>query len=284
MLKTRKKAESNTMQSLPLVWDDKPNEGRKTMVNLQSVMSSQPGHDETAEDAVNALLGGEETDNTAASSRTGRFGGSIPPTPMMTDKQPRQPTTSPQEAPQEPEEEPEEEPEILEISDDESLGDALTKLRGSVGCSLQDLANKTKIPIQKIRALEEGNYEQISNINVGADYVRKLCIEYVVAPEKYVLKFKEAYHAFANDEEPAGRSVSATSTGGLKEIEIGKKHFVSIPSLLIGTLIVVLLLFVLGGLAKLYFRKSAAKSPASLSELVPVNRGALTVLPIPEEQ
>ena len=180
--------------------------------------------------------------------------------------------------------EPEEEPEILEISDDESLGDALTKLRGSVGCSLQDLANKTKIPIQKIRALEEGNYEQISNINVGADYVRKLCIEYVVAPEKYVLKFKEAYHAFANDEEPAGRSVSATSTGGLKEIEIGKKHFVSIPSLLIGTLIVVLLLFVLGGLAKLYFRKSAAKSPASLSELVPVNRGALTVLPIPEEQ
>ena len=49
MLKTRKKAESNTMQSLPLVWDDKPNEGRKTMVNLQSVMSSQPGHDETAE-------------------------------------------------------------------------------------------------------------------------------------------------------------------------------------------------------------------------------------------
>ena len=93
MLKTRKKAESNTMQSLPLVWDDKPNEGRKTMVNLQSVMSSQPGHDETAEDAVNALLGGEETDNTAASSRTGRFGGSIPPTPMMTDKQPQQPTT-----------------------------------------------------------------------------------------------------------------------------------------------------------------------------------------------
>ena len=50
MLKTRKKAESNTMQSLPLVWDDKPNEGRKTMVNLQSVMSSQSDHDETAED------------------------------------------------------------------------------------------------------------------------------------------------------------------------------------------------------------------------------------------
>ncbi len=274
MLKTRKKAESNTMQSLPLVWDDKPNEGRKTMVNLQSVMSSQPGHDETAEDAVNALLGGEETDNTAASSRTGRFGGSIPPTPMMTDKQPQQPATPPQEAPQEPEEEPEEEPEILEISDDESLGDALTKLRGSVGCSLQDLANKTKIPIQKIRALEEGNYEQISNINVGADYVRKLCI----------VKFKSEYHSYGNEEEPASRSVSASSTGGLKEIEIGKKHFVSIPSLLIGTLIVVLLLFVLGGLAKLYFRKSAAKSPASLSELVPVNRGALTVLPIPEEQ
>ena len=283
MLKTRKKAESNTMQSLPLVWDDKPNEGRKTMVNLQSVMSSKPDHDETAEDAVNALLGGEETMDNAASSRNARIGGSIPPTPMMADKQqPQQPTTPP---PQEqPEEEPEEEPEILEISDDESLGDALTKLRGSVGCSLQDLANKTKIPIQKIRALEEGNYEQLSNINVGTDYVRKLCIEYVVAPEKYVLKFKNEYHAYTNDEEPASRSVSAPSTGGLKEIEIGKKHFVSIPSLLIGTLIVVLLLFVLGGLAKLYFRKSAAKSPTSLSELVPVNRGALTVLPIPEEQ
>ena len=60
MLKTRKKAESNTMQSLPLVWDDKPNEGRKTMVNLKSVMTPQSGHDETAEDAVNALLGGNE--------------------------------------------------------------------------------------------------------------------------------------------------------------------------------------------------------------------------------
>ena len=281
MLKTRKKAESNTMQSLPLVWDDKPNEGRKTMVNLQSVMSSQSDHDETAEDAVNALLGGEETMDNAASGKIG--GSSIPPTPMMADKRPpQQPATPP---PQEqPEEEPEEEPEILEISDDESLGDALTKLRGSVGCSLQDLANKTKIPIQKIRALEEGNYEQLSNINVGADYVRKLCIEYVVAPEKYVLKFKNEYHSYANEEEPASRSVSAPSTGGLGEIEIGKKHFVSIPSLLIGTLIVVLLLFVLGGLAKLYFRKSAAKSPASLSELVPVNRGALTVLPIQEEQ
>ncbi len=281
MLKTRKKAESNTMQSLPLVWDDKPNEGRRTMVNLQSVMSSD--HDETAEDAVNALLGGEETMDDAASGKNG--GNSIPPTPMMANKQPSQPTAPPQEAPQEqPEEEPEDEPEILELSDDESLGDALTKLRGSVGCSLQDLANKTKIPIQKIRALEEGNYEQLSNINVGSDYVRKLCIEYVVPPEKYVLKFKNEYHSYANEEEPASRSVSAPSTGGLKEIEIGKKHFVSIPSLLIGTLIVVLLLFVLGGLAKLYFRKSAAKSPASLSELVPVNRGALTVLPIPEEQ
>ena len=281
MLKTRKKAESNTMQSLPLVWDDKPNEGRRTMVNLQSVMSSD--HDETAEDAVNALLGGEETMDDAASGKNG--GSSIPPTPMMTNKQPSQPTTPPQEAPQEqPEDVPEDEPEILELSDDESLGDALTKLRGSVGCSMQDLANKTKIPIQKIRALEEGNYEQISNINVGADYVRKLCIEYVVPPEKYVLKFKSEYHSYGNEEEPASRSVSAPSTGGLKEIEIGKKHFVSIPSLLIGTLIVVLLLFVLGGLAKLYFRKSAAKSPASLSELVPVNRGALTVLPIPEEQ
>ena len=220
----------------------------------------------------------------AASSRSGRIGGSsIPPTPMMAEKQPPQQPTPP--PPQEqPEEEPEEEPEILEISDDESLGDALTKLRGSVGCSLQDLANKTKIPIQKIRALEEGNYEQLSNINVGADYVRKLCIEYVVAPEKYVLKFKNEYHTYANEEEPANRSVSAPSTGGLGESEIGKKQFVSIPSLLIGTLIVVLCLFVLGGLAKLYFRKSAAKSPASLSELVPVNRGALTVLPIPEEQ
>ncbi len=283
MLKTRKKAESNTMQSLPLVWDDKPNEGRKTMVNLQSVMSSKPDHDETAEDAVNALLGGEETDNAVATSRPARFGGSMPPTPPMTAQQP--PSPPPQEAPQEPEEEePEAEPEILELSDDEPLGDALTKLRGSLGCSLQDLANKTKIPIQKIRALEEGNYEQISNINMGADYVRKLCIEYVVSPEKYVQKFKDAYHAYGNDAEPSARNVSATSTGGLREIEIPKKHFVSIPSLLIGTLIVVLCLFVLGGLAKLYFRKSAVKSPASLSELVPVNRGALTVLPIPEEQ
>ena len=52
MLKTRKKAESNTSQPLPLVWDDKPNEGRKTMVKLQSSMSSKPEHDETAEDAV----------------------------------------------------------------------------------------------------------------------------------------------------------------------------------------------------------------------------------------
>ncbi len=283
MLKTRKKAESNTSQPLPLVWDDKPNEGRKTMVKLQSSMSSKPEHDETAEDAVNALLGGEETDNTMTSRQTTRFGGSLPPTPPMSAK-PQPPSPPPQEAPQEPEEEPEEEPEILELSDDESLGDALTKLRGSLGCSLQDLANKTKIPIQKIRALEEGNYEQISNINVGADYVRKLCIEYVVAPEKYVQKFKDAYHAYGNDDVPSGRTVSATSTGGLREIEIPKKHFVSIPSLLIGTLIVVLLLFVLGGLAKLYFRKSAVKSPASLSELVPVNRGALTVLPIPEEQ
>jgi Uncharacterized protein conserved in bacteria len=283
MLKTRKKAESNTTQPLPLVWDDKPNEGRKTMVKLQSSMSSQQDHEETAEDAANALIGGEETDNAATSRQTTRFGGSLPPTPPMVAK-PQPPSPPPQEAPQEPEEEPEDEPEILELSDDESLGDALTKLRGSLGCSLQDLANKTKIPIQKIRALEEGNYEQISNINVGADYVRKLCIEYVVAPEKYVQKFKDAYHAYGNDDVPSGRTVSATSTGGLREIEIPKKHFVSIPSLLIGTLIVVLLLFVLGGLAKLYFRKSAVKSPASLSELVPVNRGALTVLPIPEEQ
>ncbi|MBR4902431.1 MAG: helix-turn-helix domain-containing protein [Victivallales bacterium] len=282
MLKTRKKAESNTMQNLPLVWDDKPNEGRRAMVNLQSVMSSKPEHEETAEDAANALIGREETDNAASSRQTTRFGGSLPPTPQMTAPQP--PSPPPQEAPKEPEEEPEEEPEIFEISDDESLGDALTKLRGSLGCSLQDLANKTKIPIQKIRALEEGNYEQISNINVGADYVRKLCIEYVVAPDKYVQKFRDAYRAYGNDDEPSVRTVSATSTGGLREIEIPKKHFVSIPSLLIGTLIVVLCLFVLGGLAKLYFRKTAVKSPASLSELVPVNRGALTVLPIPEEQ
>ena len=284
MLKTRKKAESNTMQPLPLVWDDKPNEGRKTMVKLQSSMSPQQDHEETAEDAANALIGGEETDNATTSRQTTRFGGSLPPTPPMADAKPQPPSPPPQEASQESEEEPEDEPEILELSDDEPLGDALTKLRGSLGCSLQDLANKTKIPIQKIRALEEGNYEQISNINVGADYVRKLCIEYVVAPEKYVQKFKDAYHAFGNDDVPSGRTVSATSTGGLREIEIPKKHFVSIPSLLIGTLIVVLCLFVLGGLAKLYFRKSAVKSPASLSELVPVNRGALTVLPIPEEQ
>ena len=282
MLKTRKKAESNTMQSLPLVWDDKPNEGRKTMVNLKSTMAPQSGHDETAEDAVNALLGGEEAENTTPTRQT-RFGGGLPPTPPMSAQQ-KSPTPPPQEEPQEPEEEPEEEPEILEIRDDESLGDSLTKLRGSLGCSLQDLANKTKIPIQKIKALEEGNYDQISNINMGADYVRKLCIEYVVAPDKYVRKFKEAYQAYSNDEEPSNRTVSAPSTAGLKEIEIGKKHFVSIPSLLIGTLIVVLCLFILGGLAKLYFRKSVAKSPTNLSELVPVNRGAMTVLPIPEEQ
>ena len=187
MLKTRKKAESNTMQSLPLVWDDKPNEGRKTMVNLKSTMSPQSSHDETAEDAVNALLGGEEAES-ATPSRQTRFGGGLPPTPPMSAQQQPPP---PQEEPQEQEEEPEEEPVILEISDDESLGDALTKLRGSLGCSLQDLANKTKIPIQKIKALEEGDYDQISNINMGADYVRKLCIEYVVAPDKYVRKFKE---------------------------------------------------------------------------------------------
>ncbi len=271
------------MQSLPLVWDDKPNEGRKTMVNLKSVMTPQSGHDETAEDAVNALLGGEETENATSSSRQTKFGGSLPPTPPMAAQQ-QPPSPPPQEEPQVPEEEPEEEPEILEISDDESLGDALTKLRGSLGCSLQDLANKTKIPIQKIRALEEGDYDQISNINMGADYVRKLCIEYVVAPDKYVRKFKEAYQAYSNDEEPSIRTVSAPSTAGLREIEIAKKHFVSIPSLLIGTLIVVLCRFILGGLAKLYFRKSVAKSPTSLSELVPVNRGAMTVLPIPEEQ
>ena len=282
MLKTRKKAESNTMQSLPLVWDDKPNEGRKTMVNLKSTMSPQSSHDETAEDAVNALLGGEEAES-ATPSRQSRFGGGLPPTPPMSAQQ-QTPPPPPQEEPQEQEEEPEEEPVILEISDDESLGDALTKLRGSLGCSLQDLANKTKIPIQKIKALEEGDYDQISNINMGADYVRKLCIEYVVAPDKYVRKFKEAYQAYSHDEEPSIRTVSAPSTGGLKEIEIGKKHFVSIPSLLIGTLIVVLCLFILGGLAKLYFRKNVAKSPTSLSELVPVNRGAMTVLPIPEEQ
>ena len=278
MLKTRKKADTNTMQSLPLVWDDKPNEGRKTMVNLKSVMTPQSAHDETAEDAVNALLGSEETES-ATQSRQTRFGGGLPPTPSMATQQ-----QQPKEEPPEPEPEPEEEPEILEISDDESLGDALTKLRGSLGCSLQDLANKTKIPIQKIKALEEGNYDQISNINMGADYVRKLCIEYVVAPDKYVRKFKEAYQAYSNDEEPSIRTVSAPSTAGLREIEIAKKHFVSIPSLLIGTLIVVLCLFILGGLAKLYFRKSVAKSPTSLSELVPVNRGAMTVLPIPEEQ
>ena len=282
MLKTRKKAESNTMQNLPLVWDDKPNEGRKTMVNLKSTIAPQSGHDETAEDAVNALLGGEEAESATASRQT-RFGGGLPPTPPMAAK-PQTPPPPPQEEPQEPEQEPEAEPEILEISDDESLGDALTKLRGSLGCSLQDLANKTKIPIQKIKALEEGNYDQISNINMGADYVRKLCIEYVVAPDKYVRKFKEAYQAYSNDEEPSIRTVSAPSTAGLREIEIAKKHFVSIPSLLIGTLIVVLCLFILGGLAKLYFRKSVAKSPTSLSELVPVNRGAMTVLPIPEEQ
>ena len=282
MLKTRKKADTNTMQSLPLVWDDKPNEGRKTMVNLKSVMTPQSGHDETAEDAVNALLGGEEAESSTP-SRQSRFGGGLPPTPPMSTQQ-QPPSPPPQEEPQEQEEEPEGEPEILEISDDESLGDALTKLRGSLGCSLQDLANKTKIPIQKIKALEEGNYDQISNINMGADYVRKLCIEYVVAPDKYVRKFKEAYQAYSNDEEPSLRTVSAPSTAGLREIEIAKKHFVSIPSLLIGTLIVVLCLFILGGLAKLYFRKSVAKSPTSLSELVPVNRGAMTVLPIPEEQ
>lgn len=282
MLKTRKKAEPNTMQSLPLVWDDKPNEGRKTMVNLKSTMAPQSGHDETAEDAVNALLGGEEAES-ATSSRQTKFSEGLPPTPPMTAQQ--QPS-SPQ--PQEPEEEePEEEPEILELSDDESLGDALTKLRGSLGCSLEDLANKTKIPIQKIKALEEGNYEKINNINVGADYVRKLCTEYVVSPDKYVQKFKDAYQAYSNNEEPSQRpqrTVSAPSTGGLQNLEIAPKHFISIPSLLIGTLIIVLCLFILGGLAKLYFRKSVAKSPTSLSELVPVNRGAMTVLPIPEEQ
>ena len=126
MLKTRKKAESNTMQSLPLVWDDKPNEGRKTMVNLKSTMSPQSSHDETAEDAVNALLGGEEAES-ATPSRQTRFGGGLPPTPPMSAQQQPPP---PQEEPQEQEEEPEEEPVILEISDDESLGDALTKLRG----------------------------------------------------------------------------------------------------------------------------------------------------------
>lgn len=282
MLKTRKKADTNTMQSLPLVWDDKPNEGRKTMVNLKSVMTPQSAHDETAEDAVNALLGSEETES-ATQSRQTRFGGGLPPTPSMATQQ-----QQPKEEPPEPEPESEEEPEILEISDDESLGDSLTKLRGSIGCSLEDLANKTKIPIQKIKALEEGDYDKISNINVGVDYVRKLCTEYVVASDKYVLKFKEAYQAYSNDAEPSQRTqrtVSASSTGGLiNPAEIAKKHYVSIPSLLIGTLIVVLCLFILGGLAKLYFRKSVAKSPTSLSELVPVNRGAMTVLPIPEEQ
>ena len=282
MLKTRKKAESNTMQSLPLVWDDKPNEGRKTMVNLKSSMAPQTGHDETAEDAVNALLGGEDAESSTQSQQA-RVGGGLPRTPQMA-PQPQPPSPPPQDEPHAAEAEQAAEAEILEISDDESLGDALTKLRGSLGCSLQDLANKTKIPIQKIQALEEGNYEKINNINVGADYVRKLCIEYVVAPDKYVSKFKEAYQAYVNDEEPSSRTVSAPSTAGLGEIEIGKKHFVSIPSLLIGTLIVVLCLFILGGLAKLYFRKSVAKSPASLSELVPVNRGTMTVLPIPEEQ
>jgi len=275
MLKTRKKAESNTMQSLPLVWDDKPNEDRKAMVNLQTVMSSQNSHDETAEDAVNALLGGDESENSTPSQQS-KFGGKKTAAPP--------PVAPPQEEP-EPEqaEESADEPEILVINDNDSLGDSLTKLRGSLGFSLQDLANKTKIPIQKIRALEEGNYDEISNINMGADYVRKLCIEYVVSPDKYVGKFRDAYNAYAKEEE-SPRTVSAPSTAGLPNIEIDKKRFVSIPSLLIGTLIIVLCLFVLGGLAKLYFRKSVAKSDASLSELVPVNRGALNVLPIPEEQ
>ena len=64
MLKTRKRAESNTPQPLPFIWDDKPEEGRKKTFTLETTFSQKQEphseHDETAEDAVNALLGGNE--------------------------------------------------------------------------------------------------------------------------------------------------------------------------------------------------------------------------------
>lgn len=274
MLKTRKRAESNTMQSLPLVWDDKPHEGRKSTVTLQSSMQSkQNGHDETAEDAVNALLGINDEANAAAQPQA-KIGHQPPAPPQKPPKPP------PQEEPEEQEDNVSEEPEILEINDNESLGDSLTKLRGALGCSLQDLANKTKIPIQKIKALEEGNYDEISNINMGADYVRKLCIEYVMPADKYVLKFKEEYSAYSHNED----SSASKPPQPPPSIEIAKQRFISIPSLLIGTLILVLVLFVLGGLARLYFRTNVEKSKTNLTELAPVNRGTMSVLPMPEDQ
>lgn len=273
MLKTRKKAEANTMQNLPLEWDDKPHEGRKSTVTLQSSMLSNSNHDETAEDAVNALF--DTNDEANASAQLQAKSAPQPPAAPKNSQEPLQP-----QEPAEPEPPVAEEPEILEIDDnDDSLGNALTKLRGALGCSLQDLADKTKIPVQKIRALEEGNYDEISNINMGADYVRKLCIEYVVPAEKYVLKFKEAYNAYSHDEDSSPKLPQPPPN-----IEIAKQHFISIPSLLIGTLILVIVLLILGGLGKLYFRKSIDKSPANLSELAPVNRGAMTVLPMPEDQ
>lgn len=274
-MKTRKKADYNTTshRGPSLFWTSSDKGGKKP-VTLATQMSSGKDdsgkeHDHrTAEDDVNDLLGGGEEELTSLPQTN------LGPTPAPAAPKAPEP---PDEKEQEEEKIEEPQQEILEIHDNESLGDALTRLRASVNCTLNDLSNKTKIPTHKIRALEEGNYRDIPDINIGMDYIRKLCAEYVVSQETYLEKFKKEHEAYYKNTDVSSRR----KDDDLEPDDKLPSKPISIPGLLIVSLIIILCLFILGGLAKVFIKSNSVKSTLPLSDFTQVKRIPIKALNVP---
>lgn len=278
-MKTRKRADSNTSQTLNLFWDSS-DKGSKKPVTLATQIS---GHDDsakehdprTAEDEVNDLLGMNDEEMTSLPKTN--LGPSA--TRLADPPEPEPPSDDSQEETYAEEENKEKPQEILEIHDNESLGDALTKLRASVNCTLSDLFNKTKIPVTKIKALEEGNYRELPDINIGMDYIRKLCAEYVVPQDLYLRKFQMEHEQYYKN-----NNVSSKKDDDMDPIEKLPSKPISVPGLLIVALIVILVLFIVGGLAKVFIKSNSVKSDLPLSDFTQIKRSPIKALNVPLEK
>lgn len=270
MLKLRNRADAKTTPKLPLVWDDEAEETLSPSPEASSEdkqaeakeakldSQQQPEHLEELKDEAEeqALTADEEADEEVEQDNESDD------TSQAEDDDGGEDGNG------------DNEPVILHVPDDEPLGNALMQLRAKAGVTVKDVAEKTKIPAQKIHDLELGNYEELPKLIICKAYIERLCNEYDVEQESYLSKLEREYlEAVGSD--------SDNRQHPLSEDLIKPKSVVSLPGLLIAALLGVLCLFILGGLAKLYFKKEIERDKVDFIRLIPQTRQPVEVLPIP---
>ncbi len=272
MLKLRNRADAKTTPKLPLVWDDEETE---ETLSPSPKASSEDNQAEDKEAELDSQVQPELLDDLTEEAEEQE-----PATDEEADEEVEQDNESDDLSQAEDEDDGDEddngddEPVILHVPDDEPLGNALMQLRAKAGVTVKDVAEKTKIPAQKIHDLELGNYEDLPKLIICKAYIERLCNEYDVEQEPYLSKLESEYfEAVGSDHDNRPHPLS--------EDLIKPKSVVSLPGLLIAALLGGLCLFILVGLAKLYFKKEIERGKVDFIRLIPQTRQPVEVLPIP---